>query len=264
MARPSYIVYRITCSASGKSYIGITIRSLRERWKQHVAQAKAAAKPSPIQAAIRKHGRSSFSIEAIASAASLPDLYETERVLIRQEGTRLPLGYNATDGGDRPSGYRPPKGVPSGRALDLANQRFGRLTATRIFGRAGKKVLWACTCECGGEAIVSTSNLRTGNTTSCGCAHKEASRAAKLGSRAPTFKDIAGHRFGRLRVLGPSSDWQPKTAKWRVVCDCGAEKEVRGGDLRAGAVVSCGCHSVDRFSAWARRPERSRRWRVVA
>lgn len=57
-----------------------------------------------------------------------------------------------------------------GRIADIANRRFGRLTAVRFAGD-GK---WFCRCECGGSVTVITSNLTRGNTTSCGCAFREA------------------------------------------------------------------------------------------
>jgi len=31
---------------------------------------------------------------------------------------------------------------------------------------------WNCKCKCGGETVVKTNNLKSGNTKSCGCLHK--------------------------------------------------------------------------------------------
>ena len=56
------------------------------------------------------------------------------------------------------------------RALDLTNQRFGELVAIApTEKREGSKVVWKCQCSCGKEIYVSSSNLTTGNTKSCGC-----------------------------------------------------------------------------------------------
>lgn len=69
------------------------------------------------------------------------------------------------------------RGHSVGRAIDLTSQRFGRLTVisfshvihtgTRYFRR------WNCLCDCGKELVTGTAELRSGNTTSCGCYHRE-------------------------------------------------------------------------------------------
>lgn len=60
------------------------------------------------------------------------------------------------------------------RKIDLTGQRFGRLVVLCENGRSkGGKVLWLCRCDCGNEVIVQCSNLKTGNTASCGCYHRE-------------------------------------------------------------------------------------------
>ena len=53
---------------------------------------------------------------------------------------------------------------------NLIGHRFGKLVVVDIAG-ANKKceLKWLCKCDCGGKAIVLTSNLNRGNTTSCGC-----------------------------------------------------------------------------------------------
>ena len=60
------------------------------------------------------------------------------------------------------------------KILDLTGQRFGMLTALSVCGRnASKLKLWMCVCDCGNIKAVSSHDLRTGNTKSCGClAHK--------------------------------------------------------------------------------------------
>ena len=56
---------------------------------------------------------------------------------------------------------------------------FGRLTviclshsAKRKDGTAGERVM-NCVCQCGKNVKVKTSNLKSGNTKSCGCLHSE-------------------------------------------------------------------------------------------
>jgi hypothetical protein len=55
-----------------------------------------------------------------------------------------------------------------GKLLDLAGQKFNRLTAIeRIDGK------WLCICDCGRITKVEAWRLNNGNTKSCGCLHKE-------------------------------------------------------------------------------------------
>lgn len=57
---------------------------------------------------------------------------------------------------------------------DLAGKVFGRLTVLEQFGRTNDRhILWKCSCECGNEAIVSSHQLVSGKTKSCGCLCKE-------------------------------------------------------------------------------------------
>lgn len=52
---------------------------------------------------------------------------------------------------------------------DIAGIRFGRLTAVKYVGDGR----WQCSCACGGTATVITTNLKKGNSTSCGCKRRE-------------------------------------------------------------------------------------------
>lgn len=59
-------------------------------------------------------------------------------------------------------------------ATDITGQVFGRLTVVcRNGSDKHKKALWLCKCECGEERSIATGSLKSGNTTSCGCLHKE-------------------------------------------------------------------------------------------
>ena|SRR5208282_3819532 len=54
-------------------------------------------------------------------------------------------------------------------ALDLRNQRFGRLVARIRVGSRGGLALWKCECDCGNFVEVTSQKLRTGTKKSCGC-----------------------------------------------------------------------------------------------
>jgi hypothetical protein len=54
-------------------------------------------------------------------------------------------------------------------ALDLTGHKYNLLTVVEFSHKIGYKLYWKCVCECGGQTIVQTSNLRKGNVKSCGC-----------------------------------------------------------------------------------------------
>jgi hypothetical protein len=52
---------------------------------------------------------------------------------------------------------------------------------------------------------------------------------------------LTGLRFGHLVVHNRVADDGTKEAVWFCHCDCGKSYHARGGDLRTGRTVSCGC-----------------------
>lgn len=72
-----------------------------------------------------------------------------------------------------------PEFLPGTRTPDLTGSIFGLLTVLELAGRDKHgRARWRCRCECGEEAIAEAYNLKSGNTTSCGCFHRERQRAA--------------------------------------------------------------------------------------
>jgi hypothetical protein len=54
------------------------------------------------------------------------------------------------------------------------------------------------------------------------------------------FIDLHGQRFGRWTVLSLGERIIPRGHRyWLCRCDCGTEREVKGGSLRNGSSVSC-------------------------
>jgi len=52
---------------------------------------------------------------------------------------------------------------------NLTGQRFGMLTVSKYAETRTGKAMWHCRCRCGVEKLVSTGDLRSGKTHSCGC-----------------------------------------------------------------------------------------------
>lgn len=60
------------------------------------------------------------------------------------------------------------------RIKDLTGRKFGKLTVVEFKGSNNKTgALWLCKCECGNEKIITSRNLLSGVTKSCGCLSKE-------------------------------------------------------------------------------------------
>lgn len=99
--------YSISCLVNGKRYIGITSRSLRQRWNEHLYDARRRSPKMAISRAIAKHGADQFRMEPLCSARSWEDICAAEALLIVQYGTRSKrTGYNVSDGGEGPIGVR--------------------------------------------------------------------------------------------------------------------------------------------------------------
>ena len=96
------IVYKITNQINGKVYVGMTEKSLLERFKEHSSWARSRYySVTLLFRAIRKHGPENFAIEEIARANSRADLAVLEMKYISELRSHLPdVGYNLTLGGD--------------------------------------------------------------------------------------------------------------------------------------------------------------------
>ena len=125
---------------------------------------------------------------------------------------------------------------------DLTGKKFGKLTVLYrtedyIQPSGQHKRMWHCKCECGNECNIRASDLKSGNTKSCGCFQK-------FSRGKSSFKDLTGERFGKLTVLYRLPDHiTPSGQKqriWRCKCECGNECDVYATQLKKGK-NSCGC-----------------------
>lgn len=98
------IIYCITNKTNGKQYVGCAVHQLKKRMHGHF-HAAAHGNRRPLYAAMRKHGIDSFETSVIDIATSLDELYEKERKWIAKLNTKVPNGYNLTDGGEGTVGH---------------------------------------------------------------------------------------------------------------------------------------------------------------
>jgi len=103
MKKINGLVYKAT-SPSGKTYIGITITSLKERKRLHEKDAKKGSQ-LPFHAAINKYGVDEISWEIIDHATTWEKLCELEkRYIAHYNSTRD--GYNVALGGEGTYGVK--------------------------------------------------------------------------------------------------------------------------------------------------------------
>jgi hypothetical protein len=86
--------------------------------------------------------------------------------------------------------------------MELSGVRFGRLVVLRR-STSGRRVPWVCRCDCGVVVTKAQSDLRRGDTTSCGCAKRDATIARNYKhGMADTPTHLAWKRM-RRRVRHP-------------------------------------------------------------
>lgn len=121
-----------------------------------------------------------------------------------------------------------------GKFVDLSGQRFGRLEVLNRVENLGRRVRYLCKCDCGNKTIVHADSLKSGNTQSCGCYHKDRTRES-------CSKEIIGKQFGWLTVDDIISGDKKHNRRVICRCVCGNQIDVKYGNLISGQVKSCGC-----------------------
>ena len=91
------IVYCITNKVNGKKYIGMTGRTLNQRWNSHCSSAKNGS-PFRFHSAIRKYGEESFDLEILYNNLEINSCRTIEEETIAEYET-IKFGYNAKPGG---------------------------------------------------------------------------------------------------------------------------------------------------------------------
>lgn len=67
-----------------------------------------------------------------------------------------------------------------GQHIDITGKRFGRAVAVSYVGRQKAHARWECLCDCGNRFLALATNLKTGNTNSCGCLKKEVCKTVNI------------------------------------------------------------------------------------
>ena len=92
-------VYLARCKVNNKGYVGKTVKSLSKRKEIHQWDAYNGS-PCIFHKAIRKYGWDAFEWSILSEDDDEDWLFLMEQKWIKRLGTKLPNGYNMTDGGD--------------------------------------------------------------------------------------------------------------------------------------------------------------------
>jgi hypothetical protein len=123
-----YKVYLIANIKNKKKYVGITKFSIEERFVQHTKRGFL------LTEAIQKYGEQNFSIELVEEVESAERAYELEIFYIQKYNTKVPNGYNLTDGGDGIFGWE-----ASEEYRQECSERVKLLHKEKKVGMYGKK-----------------------------------------------------------------------------------------------------------------------------
>ena len=119
------------------------------------------------------------------------------------------------------------------KAYSNINKTYGSLTVKDIHFK-DHATYADCVCQCGNKITVRLDQLKSGNTTSCGC------------NKSP---DLTGKKFGRLTVVREVES-DTKQRKWLCKCECGNYTILTSHILKSGHTQSCGCIRSERVSTW--------------
>lgn len=104
--------------------------------------------------------------------------------------------------------------------LNITNQRFGRLVATKYMDKKNTNARWLCQCDCGNESVVYTNNLRRGLTRSCGCLMMETHSTHGEASNKTRTREyrIWANMMDRCEWGGNKPSWKLYGARGIRVC----------------------------------------------
>ncbi len=91
-------IYKITNIINNKLYIGYTTATLKERMRRH--KNDDINHNTLLGRAIKKYGWENFKYEVVVYEDDKEKLLELEQYYIKYFNSKMPNGYNMTDGGE--------------------------------------------------------------------------------------------------------------------------------------------------------------------
>lgn len=119
------IIYKATNKVSGKSYIGQTIKTLKQRKREHLNEARRGDKDFYFYRAIRKYGTENFVWLKLCECKSKNELDRMEKYYIVYYDS-FENGYNLTLGGEGTVGWCPSIEVRQKISIAKKGKMIGR------------------------------------------------------------------------------------------------------------------------------------------
>jgi len=92
----NHVIYRITCSETGDTYVGLTVarnrafaKSAERRWKDHLYQAFVEGRAFPLHCLIRRVGAEMFRHEILHVVRGKTQAHEVELAIIKRDRPSL-------------------------------------------------------------------------------------------------------------------------------------------------------------------------------
>lgn len=111
------------------------------------------------------------------------------------------------------------------------NKKYNNITTVNRYGTERNRIIWECICDCGNLYYVSTTDLGSGHTKSCGCSR---------------INDLSNKSFGRLVAEKIVDKNERGEMVWLCLCECGTRVKVKSNLLVCGDTKSCGCLNNDK------------------
>lgn len=125
------------------------------------------------------------------------------------------------------------------KLIDLAGEKFGKLTVIKRVPSNNGRTYWLCRCECGNNKVIESYHLQHHEYISCGCIKKP----------NPKKINMVNKVFGSLTVIREAPNpYKRKHTSWECICECGNKIIAEGTLLRRGYYSSCGCKKAERIS----------------
>jgi hypothetical protein len=106
------------------------------------------------------------------------------------------------------------------RVIEMAGQRFGRLSVIEESGRLEGQAAWMCQCDCGAVVVVRGSALRKRVTKSCGCLSLDMLRARSTTHNQASTREYAVWRAMLHRCFNPrATHFDSYGGRGITVCD---------------------------------------------
>jgi hypothetical protein len=193
------IIYKITNKINGKIYIGQTTWSLQIRWRNH---RSSSSKCSALYEDIKKYGRENFILEEICKCYSRKQLDSGEKYYIKFFNSRVPFGYNRTEGGD---GFRGKHTEESKKKIALAHTGKKHTKESKNKMSGSNKI-----SQNTPEAKKNKSISATGNTRALGYKHTEDAKFRMSKSREGNTNAL-GYKWTEEARKQFSDTWNNKS-----------------------------------------------------